>query len=327
MRKESLNVPIVDRYKGCLLGVAAGDALGQPVEFIPLNGKDKALERFDEPWKRKIRKFIKEIQEKHGGVIREMLLNPFGYWEKGEYTDDTTQTLLLADSFIEKGKYDPDDFVSRLLKWYDNGKAKGIGRTTELSLGLINAGVADWKSVGKYVLKNFGKFFSNGSLMRTSPVGLYFREYIEDIDRVAAELSIITHAAEPAIVVCQMASQLVSQLVSGVPKNEAVDFIERNVYNSYSDYEKYPMNADSTFSVALISFANADSFEEAVVEAVNKGGDTDTCGSVAGALAGAYWGVAQIPERWAKCLKPQSAQQIGSKAEKLYLLNTSLRRS
>src|SRR3989338_1350636 len=298
MRKESLNVPIVDRYKGCLLGVAAGDALGQPVEFIPLNGKDKALERFDEPWKRKIRKFIKEIQEKHCGVIREMLLNPFGYWEKGEYTDDTTQTLLLADSFIEKGKYDPDDFFSRLLKWYDNGKAKCIGRTTELSLGLINAGVADWKSVGKYVLKNFGKFFSNGSLMRTSPVGLYFREYIEDIDR------------------------------------EAVDFIERKfktayeyVYNSYSDYEKYPMNADSTFSVALISFANADSFEEAVVEAVNKGGDTDTCGSVAGALAGAYWGVAQIPERWAKCLKPQSAQQIGSKAEKLYLLNTSLRRS
>jgi len=92
-------------------------------------------------------------------------------------------------------------------------------------------------------------------------------------------------------------------------------------------YKYQSLKIPKNVLVALISFANADSFEEAVVEAVNKGGDTDTCGSVAGALAGAYWGVAQIPERWAKCLKPQSAQQIGSKAEKLYLLNTSLRRS
>src|SRR3989344_6365272 len=102
MEKEPLS--IVDRYKGCLLGVAVGDALGQPLEFAP---------------------------EKPKEPVRDMLPNPFNYWKKGDYTDDTAQTLLLADSFIDNQAYNPDDFVRRLVEWFDDGNAKGLGSTTK----------------------------------------------------------------------------------------------------------------------------------------------------------------------------------------------------
>ncbi len=294
MEKETIST--VDRYKGCLVGVAVGDALGQPLEFAP--------EKPDKP-------------------VKDMLPNPFNYWKKGEYTDDTMQTLLLTDSFIENQSYNPDDFVRRLVEWFDNGNAKGLGNTTKISLSLINEGIP-WKDAGKRALTK-GGVPANGSLMRTAPVGLFFRDNHDSIKKVAAEISGITHAAEASIEVCQMASQLVANLVNGESKNHAISSVKdkyrtafNNAIDSLPDQKKYPGGAYVTFAIALSCFMNTETFEEAIIKAVNRGGDTDTQASITGAFAGAYWEVTQIPERWAREINPLSAAQIADKAQKLY---------
>lgn len=299
MGKETVST--VDRYKGCLVGVAVGDALGQPLEF--------ASEKPDKP-------------------VKDMLPNPFGYWKQGEYTDDTAQTLLLADSFIDNQTYNPDDFVKRLIDWFDDGKAKGLGNTTKISLSLINGGTP-WKEAGRQAL-TMGGVAANGSLMRTAPIGLFFRDDQESIRKVAAEISGITHAAEASIEACQMASQLVASFVSGEPRNQAIYTVKEryrtafnNTMDSLPDHKKYPGSAYVTFAVALSCFVNAGTPEEAIIDAVNRGGDTDTQASITGAFAGAYWGVAQIPARWVKEINPQTAVQIADKAQKLYAITAN----
>lgn len=294
MGKEA--VTTIDKYKGCLVGVAVGDALGQPLEFSP--------QKPEEP-------------------VREMLQNPFDYWHKGEYTDDTVQTLLLAESFVDCKGYNPDDFVKRLIRWFDKGNAKGLGNTTRVSLALIDEGVP-WQQAGLQALTK-GAVASNGSLMRTAPIGLFFRNDPEKIKKVASEVSQITHAAEESVIACQMASQLVANLTNGSQKEEAIDSVRKryrvafhNALDSLADQEKYPGGAYVTFAIAVSCLENSGTFEEAIVDAVNRGGDTDTQACVTGAFAGALWGVGQIPERWSRELNPLSASQIAEKAKQLY---------
>lgn len=326
MSKESL---IINRYQGCLAGVATGDALGQPVEFLLSEDEEsESITKYGEgSWIKQIRDFRRMLKEEHGGVVREMLVNPFGYWQKGEYTDDTAQTLLLVDSLVEAGQFDRNDFECRLLTWFDHGNAKGLGMTTKRALQLLDNG-----REREQVAEVQPDIPSNGSLMRTSPIGLYFRGYTKDLDRVAAEVSTITHSAEHAVAACQMASQLVAQLAEGLPKNEALDFVRNRCPEFWeemmaaSNQKTYPGGAFESLGISVVALGNAGSFEEAIVTAVNQGGDSDTYGAITGAFAGAYWGVAQIPDRWLKELKPESSKVICNKAQQLYERNRQLKK-
>lgn len=313
-------ISVKSRFAGTLLGVAVGDALGQPIEFLNMKEVDDSRNNSD--YDKKIRKFKKMVREKYGGIVTEMLPNPFGYWEKGEHTDDTAQTLLLADSLIERG-YDPGDFAARLVTWFDGGKAKGLGKTTTVSIELLEKGES-WKNSGKLAIEK-GGVPSNGSLMRTSPLGLYLRSFQDGIDNSAEEISSITHASEESIKACQIATRLVAHLSNGMPKLEAIDSLKQNYINEIEQVNKvnqrqqrYDGGAYETLNIALTSFANANNFEEAVVTAVNAGGDSDTQGSICGAFAGAHWGLAQIPERWALEIKPTHPAIILEKSANLF---------
>lgn len=317
-------IPLVERYQGCLVGVAVGDALGQPVEFLlSENEIQKSEEKYGtDKWVTQLRTFLKDFQENHNGKVTEMLPNAFDYWQKGEYTDDTTQTLLLVDSFIETATYDPDDYTKRLVKWYDHGKAKGLGLTTGKSLELIETGTP-WQVAG------VGTNPSNGSLMRTAPIGLYFRGQPEKIDQAAAEISSITHGHQTAIEVCQMASHFISQLANGYSKSEAIGFVQNNyeiIYkkslDSIDSKIEFTGGALETFAIALLAFAYSETFEETLLRSVNQGGDSDTYGAVAGAFAGTYWGISQIPQKWYQELNPLTHEQIANKAKTLYEISS-----
>lgn len=305
---------IINRYKGCVVGEAVGDALGRPAELLSPD----------------------EIRKKYG-VLKEMFkggIPPNRY--KGQTTDDTDTTLCIIDSLIDNNRYVPKDIARRFLLWYKSNPPD-IGGTTKLSLSRLARGES-WQNSGRIAV-SLGAKAGNGSLMRTAPVGLYFRGSAKDIDKAAAEISAITHANPDCITACQIASQLIALLATGYSKEDSIELVKEmypaaseagvklrkaldGVYND--DGFGYVLN---TLGIALTSFIEARNFEEAVIKAIHFGWDTDTQACVTGAFAGSLWGVQQIPSRWAEKLNPTSHTQLQEKAEKLYILNKKIART
>lgn len=302
----------ISKYQGCLVGSAVGDALGAPAEFLS----------------------PEQIQKEYG-VIREMVGGGLMKWREGQFTDDTEQTLIIVDSLLENQKYIPEDIANRLLLWFKD-EPKDVGGTTATSLSILAQGHS-WRESGKLAVL-FGAGPTNGSLMRTAPIGLYLRRHPEKIEQAAAEISAITHADEDCILACQLASHLVALLASGYSKQRAISFLQkkyapnskagielRNALSGYVRPTRFGHVFD-TLATALTSFLEAKTFDEAVVKAVNAGWDTDTQASVAGAFAGAFWGIKRIPERWRQRLNPVPSEVIEDKAQKLYWLNRILKK-
>lgn len=305
----------MERFEGCLVGVAVGDALGQPIEFLP------EIENADNyPNADKIRKFRTKLQIDYGGILTEMIKSPLRVFKAGEYTDDTDQTLALTDSLIEKG-LDPADFAQRLVVWFDNLGEKGCGRITRKVIGLLKQGMS-WEEASLQILQE-GARPANGSLMRTAPVGLYFRENPDKIDEAAEKISWVTHAHPYSILACQIASQFVGRLALGVDRQEALDFVQQRYTREFqrvmdSDISQHKGDAIVTLHISIDSFMTTESFEEAIVKAVNTKGDADSYGAVTGAFAGTYYGLEQIPLRWRLKLNPLSYSQIAQKGFNLY---------
>lgn len=326
-------IELGDRYRGCLIGIAVGDAFGQPLEFLPIRSVINRAKRQNtqHPWEQILADFQEKIQTEYGGLVAEMLDNPFGNWQKGEYTDDTSQTLALVDSLNYHG-YNLEQMVRHLLIWHNNEHAKGMGKTTRDSLKLHLAGHSIEEVAARMLTSS--TIPSNGSLMRTAPIGLYFREQSYLIDQAAKEVSMLTHAHPDAILACQIASNAIARLSSGATKEELKKFIflvypeaEEKFVEAKANRERYPGGAFVTLDIALESFFTSDSFEQSIIKAANLGGDTDTQASVTGAFAGAYWGLKSIPKEWRSLLSPLNAEQIEEKAHLLGLFSMGVSRN
>jgi len=284
----------IDRYRGSLLGLAAGDALGTTLEFRSPGS-------------------FRPITEMVGG-------GPFGL-NPGEWTDDTSMALCLAESLIECRGFDPADQMRRYLRWYreghlaSNGRCFDIGRTVRSALtrfertGDPYSGSTDPGSAG------------NGSLMRLAPVPLFYAADPGEAITRAADSSRTTHVARAAVDACRWLSGLVVGALSGESKERllspgycpapAPDYWGRHPLcpeiaaiagGSFTGKEPPAIRGTGyvveCLEAALWAFAKGDSFEEGALLAVNLGDDADTTGAVYGQLAGAYYGAAGIPECW-----------------------------
>ncbi len=142
-----------DHARGCLLGLACGDALGGPLEFM------------DE----------REIQRAYG-TVRDFIGGGWLSLRPGETTDDTAMALDLTRSLAVSGRVDPDDIVSRWVRWMQSNP-KDIGSATREALGYIADGVS-WQDAGALVDQKadvFGGALGNGSIMRCAPVAVLLR--------------------------------------------------------------------------------------------------------------------------------------------------------
>jgi ADP-ribosyl-[dinitrogen reductase] hydrolase len=290
-----------DRYRGCLLGLAAGDALGAPLEFI---NRDEIALRY--------------------GVVRDMLGGGWLDTKPGEYTDDTQMMLAIARSVAELGRIDPVDIGARFVQWMES-MPKDIGNTTLQSLGYLAAGVP-WDEAGARTAARKGDSGAgNGSIMRTAPIGLACRNDREALIRQSIDISRITHADPRCTWSCVALCQAIAALLdgtddvlataaAGIEEPEVVATLERTATIGRNDVRSggYVLH---TLSAAFWAFVNHDSFEEVVVAAVNLGGDADSSGAVAGALAGARSGASAIPDRWLAVL--QSRQELTDLADRL----------
>ena len=166
-RMSGMGPTLSDRFQGCLLGLAVGDALGAPVE-----GMSEV-----------------EIIGLHGRITE---LSGGGGWALGEYTDDTSMMLAIARSIAALGRFSPEDVAERFLEWFEAG-AKGIGHTTFVALNEMRSGVP-WRQAGQNAHRLLReKSAGNGSLMRSAPVALLHHRDPEWMVKDTLNSSIITH--------------------------------------------------------------------------------------------------------------------------------------
>lgn len=279
----------LDRIKGALYGVAVGDALGAPLEFMS----------------------AEEIRAKHGKKpVREMLAGGWLNVEPGEITDDTQMTLAVAMGITEN----PDDPVpaigKRFIEWYDS-QPKDIGNTCRMAISQAKRNHANtreaWLTAGLRTAEmNGGRSGGNGALMRTVYTGLFYEG--DALDRHTKDIAEMTHHDEISTEICTFYANVIQGAISDFDFSAFLHikrWLEENAMPERpSGWVKDSMNC------ALKSIEETRNFEEAVVRAVNLGGDADTIGAIAGGLAGALYGFQSIPERWIEKLNLKVRRQL-----------------
>ncbi|HTZ53570.1 MAG TPA: ADP-ribosylglycohydrolase family protein [Candidatus Acidoferrum sp.] len=273
---------IFDRGLGCLLGLAIGDALGTTLEFT--------------------------VRDAHPAITGLIGGGPFEL-ESGQWTDDTSMALCLADSLLFCDGFDARDLMNRFLNWYECGhnSATGtcfdIGSTTREALeryratGDPFAGSDDPRSAG------------NGSIMRLAPVALRWHHDIAAARTVARDQSRTTHASdEPIEGAMLLVSILVDSIVCGDklltlrPRSSKAPGIDAVAEGSWRHKQRDDIRSSGyvvhTLEAALWCVDRAGSFDEAVLLAANLGDDADSVAAVTGQIAGALWGLSSIPSDW-----------------------------
>lgn len=297
---------LLDRFTGCLLGLAVGDALGAPAEFMSREAVQRSFGR---------------LREMEGGGWLEL--------KPGQVTDDTQMMLCIAESLVARGTLDPDDVARRFLSWFRRGP-RDIGLTTKTTLAKIAEGVP-WQQAAQEAHRELkGRTAGNGGLMRCAPLAL---RYYQEPDRLLRETVVscrITHWHDEAAYSAVALNMVISGCLVGESIRQALESAVTGIESLNPQvagaldaaltgpYEKPEVSgrATDTLQAASRCFYQSRSFEHAVEEAVNLGGDTDTVGAVCGAVAGAYYGVGAIPSRWLEVV--ESREHIDSLARALY---------
>jgi ADP-ribosyl-[dinitrogen reductase] hydrolase len=278
--------PEVQRMLGLVVGAAVGDALGAPFEFGPSRQYSR---RFPRP-------VLAGTGEMIGG-------GSFG-WAPGEFTDDTQMALALAVSLLDAGRYEPDSLWQAWRKWAAD--AADVGTTTRASLRF-----ADWRSVHH---PDPARTAANGALMRAFPLAVAFIGSSDDEARaVVLHQAALTHPHPAAgwgawLAVAMMRAGIrggdpfaaLARELNELPGDVAGTF--RAVLTpGWTPDRSHPHNGTvwGCLAHAVWAVRSTDSFEAAVIAAIELGGDTDTVACVAGAIAGALYGVQAIPSRWA----------------------------
>ena len=276
-----------DRAQACLLGLALGDALGAPVEFVP-RGRFRPLTGLI-----------------GGGKFQ---VAP------GQWTDDTAMALCLADSLIECQGFDALDQMQRYERWVDEGynasrpEAFGIGKT------VLEALIAFKRSGKPYSGRTEPRFSGNGSLMRIAPIAIVHLQQPQQAWEAAALSSRITHGAVACVQACQYFTQLLIRAMQGASKEAmltgfetmGLDALTHIVAGDFkhksADEVRGNGHVVDSLEAALWAFWHNSSFEGAVLAAANLGDDADTTAAICGQLAGAHHGMAGLPVSWLQLL-------------------------
>jgi len=281
VRRRVDHAVVADRARGVMLGLAVGDALGAALEW-------------DHP---------DQIAARYGGPLRDMVASRV--WALGEWTDDTAMAIALAESLAERGGYDEDDVLARYLLW-SRSSPKDIGATVGNALARASSPGSARAAAAAYHEQSGGRSAGNGSLMRTAPIALRYRDDAGAIERISRSESSLTHHDALAGDACALFNMTIAALLFDrrLPQSSsAAGAVAAEAPSLSADQVLDPVQRQigfvlTTLRVGFWAAMRAESFEQAVVEAANLGGDADTNAAVTGALAGARFGADAIPQRW-----------------------------
>jgi ADP-ribosylglycohydrolase len=229
--------------------------------------------------------------------------------------------LALADSIATAG-WDLNDQADRYVQWWKTGKYSVNGRCFDI--GITTSGALSNYVAEKNALTSGDRSddaSGNGSIMRLAPVPIRFADLYptkgDELSRLAEESSLPTHASDQCVSACRYLATVLAALIHGQDRNEVLSpewkplkqlnaikplnpLIQQIAQGSFRQKQPPAIKGSGwvvkSLEASLWAFHNADSFEEAVLRAVNLGDDADTTGAICGQLAGAYWGESGISE-------------------------------
>lgn len=291
-----------NRFQGCLLGLAAGDAVGTSVEF-------------------RQRGSFTPLTDMHGG-------GPFRL-QAGQWTDDTSMALCLAHSLNDCEGFDALDQMQRYNRWRTEGYMSSNGRCFDIGVTVSEA-ISQYLANGDpYAGSTNPLSAGNGSLMRLAPVALYYHRELTQLLHYAAESSRTTHAAKECLDACRYFASLLHAALQGANKEEILNTatyapickkIKSIAAQDYQHKQRAQIRGSGyvvdSLEAALWCFSRSDDFEGAILMAANLGDDADTTAAICGQIAGAYYGLAGIPSAWQD--KIVSAKEIKHLAWKLH---------
>lgn len=276
---------LLERYRGALIGLACGDAVGTTAEFSP-------------------RGSFAPLADMVGG-------GPFRL-EAGQWTDDTSMALCLATSLVECGGFDAADQMRRYCLWMDEGYLSSNGECFDIGM-TVSAALDRFKQTGEpFSGSTDPRAAGNGCLMRLAPVPMFYgRDRAAAIEQSAASAA-TTHPADECLQASRLFGGMMWLALSGAAKDDILlghgvedartprlASIAAGEYRRTSEGQVRGSGyVVDSLEAALWSFAGTDSFEEAILRAANLGDDADTTAAICGQLAGAFYGESGIPRRW-----------------------------
>ena len=277
----------LDRYRGALLGLAVGDALGAPVEFMRPGT-------------------FEPVTEMLGGGPHDLM--------PGEWTDDTSMALCLAESLVECRGFDAVDQLQRYVRWWRRGHLSSTGFCFDIG-NTTRAALEAFESTGEPSGLTSPDTAGNGSIMRLAPVPMFYASFMEDAIEYAAQSSMTTHAAAEAVSACRYMAAVIARALNGGEREDVLappkffdlaDGVKRVAFGSFRIFNPPQIRGSGyvveSLEAALWAFHHTDNFADGACMAVNLGEDSDTTAAVYGQIAGAFYGASGIPKRWVSVL-------------------------
>ena len=294
----------IDRARGCLLGLAIGDAIGTTVEFKP-------------------RGTFTPLTDMVGG-------GPFRL-QAGEWTDDTSMALCLGASLIAKG-FDLHDQITRYVRWYRDGYMSSTGRCFDIGNATSDALHRFAADGNPHAGSTHPRSAGNGCIMRLAPVPIMYANTPDQAALFSGEQSKTTHGAVECIEASRLFGVILAAALQGHPHKTDVLRPDLKPVGELTSprlkdiakggyFDRPPTQIRGTgyvvdsLEAALWCFHTTDNFSDAVLAAANLGDDADTTAAITGQVAGAFYGEAGIPQKWIDAVT--MSQEIGEMAEQL----------
>jgi ADP-ribosyl-[dinitrogen reductase] hydrolase len=292
---------LLTRGRAVLLGGAVGDALGAPLEFMTAG----------------------EIATKYGR-LDEMVGGGWLRLKPGQVTDDTEMTLCVARGVAATGSWNLEVVATEFARWLKS-KPIDIGDTCRRGIrnfmlkGCLETPPNEWDA-------------GNGALMRMGPPALLALGDDALLQQYTLEMAHLTHNNPVSDAACLTYGRMVQLALQGRSRNrlrrEADALVAAFPTFRFDPYKGLATGyVVDTLQTVFHYFFRSRSFEECVVNTVNQGGDADTTGAIAGGLAGAYYGLHEIPRRWLKKLDKQVVAELNDHAVTLLKLSPLCRKS
>ena len=302
------DIEALDRAKGAFLGLAIGDAIGTTLEFKP---RDTA-----------------HVEDMIGG-------GPFKL-KPGEWTDDTSMAICLAEACIESGRVDINLFRDKMVDWYKHG------------VNSVNGYCFDIGNATRYALEQYidkgGKWFGNtakntagnAGLIRQAPAVILKWRSLQDIYFATKSQSMATHGAAESISACNFHGYILHMLINGHGKEEVfsphqMPLVSRVLIINAGEYKNKKREqirssgyVIDTLEAAMWSVWNTNNFRDAILLAANLADDADSVAATAGQIAGALYGFSGIPQEWLDKLAQR--KRLESMSEKLFFLDGNVAR-
>jgi ADP-ribosyl-[dinitrogen reductase] hydrolase len=300
LRPSTLQGDLQRRAVGAYLGVAVGDALGATTEFLT----------------------PREIRQKYG-VHKKIIGGGWLHLKPGRVTDDTEMSLALGRSILENNGVDATAVAEAFSDWM-RSKPVDIGNT-------VRRGIVHFRNTGEPFVPENEFDAGNGACMRSLPIALgYWNAPLEELREVSRTQSHVTHNNPQADAGTETVLQMTVAALKGEPKVRLRASAEALVaaHKPYRFDRRTEENPSAwivhTLKAVFQAFWANDSFEAILIDVVNRGGDADTTGAIAGMLAGACYGVDAIPKPWLRALDAET--RLACENQALDLLELASRR-